>query len=350
MECEFCKKTLSNKMSLTRHQKTSKYCLDIRGVSQSNQFVCDHCSKVLTTSQRLTTHYLSCSKNALSMVNEQLKRKDEIILFLREEINDLKDRLGNTSIKKIEDPPSLEVVLSPLEVGEGMTIDYRLDGYIDVTSLCKAAGKDFDKWNSLSGTKNFLKVLSSTVGIPTIELIQRQTGSVDARHTWVHPQIAINIAQLVSPQFNVKVSAWIYDVVLSQTKSYRDLQRENKGKEITIQKLTRRYVKKCPRIEYPENVVYILTTTSLEKDRRYILGKASNLTNRLSTYNKSDEHKVVFYQECKNKEIMNLLEPLVFQKLYMFREQANRERFVLPENESVELFSREIENCMEFLR
>jgi hypothetical protein len=101
--------------------------------------------------------------------------------------------------------------------------------------------------------------------------------------------------------------------------------------------------------EYPENVVYILTTLSLEKDRRYILGKASNLTNRLSTYNKTDEHKVVFYQECKNKEIMNLLEPLVFQKLEKYREQANRERFVLPENHTTLLFVELVQNCIKFL-
>ena len=28
----------------------------------------------------------------------------------------------------------------------------------------------------------------------------------------------------------------------------------------------------------------------MKKERRYILGKAENLTNRLSVYNKSDEH------------------------------------------------------------
>ena len=40
-------------------------------------------------------------------------------------------------------------------------------------------------------------------------------------------------------------------------------------------------------------VVYILTNKLMKKERRYILGKATNLTNRLSTYNKSDEHEVV---------------------------------------------------------
>ena len=57
--------------------------------------------------------------------------------------------------------------------------------------------------------------------------------------------------------------------------------------QIKIEYLTKKYVKSKPRIQYKEtNVIYILTTSSHKKKRRYILGKAGNLTNRLSTYNK----------------------------------------------------------------
>ena len=44
----------------------------------------------------------------------------------------------------------------------------------------------------------------------------------------------------------------------------------------------------------------------MKKDRVYILGKATNLTNRLSTYNKSDEHEVVYYQGCGDEETMSI--------------------------------------------
>ena len=57
--------------------------------------------------------------------------------------------------------------------------------------------------------------------------------------------------------------------------------------QMKIEYLTKKYVKSKPRIQYKEtNVIYILTTSSHKKERRYILGKAGNLTNRLSTYNK----------------------------------------------------------------
>jgi hypothetical protein len=115
--------------------------------------------------------------------------------------------------------------------------------------------------------------------------------------------------------------------------------------------MIKKYVKKQPRQKFDEqNVIYILTTPSLQKDRRYILGKAKNLTNRLSTYNKTDEHEVIFYQVCGEEDTMNLLEPLVFKKLNEYREQANRERFILPKDKNVDFFIDTIKNCFEFLK
>jgi hypothetical protein len=53
----------------------------------------------------------------------------------------------------------------------------------------------------------------------------------------------------------------------------------------------------------------------MKKDRRYILGKAENLTNRLSVYNKSDEHEVIYYQSCGTIVDMDIVEKMVFNKL-----------------------------------
>jgi|UniRef100_A0A6C0J240 hypothetical protein len=116
-----------------------------------------------------------------------------------------------------------------------------------------------------------------------------------------------------------------------------------------INNMIKKYVKKQPRKQFEcSNVIYILTTSSLQKDRRYILGKAKNLTNRLSTYNKTDEHEVLFFQDCGDDETMNLLEPTVFKKLNEYREQANRERFILPEDKNIDFFIDIIKNCFEF--
>jgi hypothetical protein len=131
----------------------------------------------------------------------------------------------------------------------------------------------------------------------------------------------------ISPQFDVKVS----------------------GNVIGKLQLNTNYVKQQSRLEYKEsNVIYILTTKLLKKERRYILGKATNLTNRLSTYNKSDEHDVVYYQECPDVESMAVVETMVFQRLKKHREQANRERFILPKGEHIDLFRDIVRETIEF--
>ena len=139
-------------------------------------------------------------------------------------------------------------------------------------------------------------------------------------------------------------------VDITNTKSYRQLQEENNNKELKIQYLTKKYVKKQSRQEFEERyVVYILTTPSLKKDRRYILGKTENLTNRLSTYNKTDEHEVVYYEKCPDQEKMSVVETLVFSKLNPYREQANLERFLLPKDNTIDLFSDTIKFCIKLV-
>ena len=247
--------------------------------------------------------------------------------------------------------------LQPLDLGDNLYIENREDGYINITNLCKAGNKEFKHWNSLEKTKPYLKELSRSVGIPTDLLIQSVTGGKNEdRKTWVHPYVAINIAQWISPQFDVKVSSWIYEVMLtgkidiSKTKSFQQLRVENKEYKLRIQYLTKKYVKLQPRIQYNEkNVIYVLTTPSHKKEGKYILGKATNLTNRLSTYNKTDEHEVVYYQECPDEDTMTMAEQVVFQRLKDYREQANRERFILPENRTIELFINVIKKTIEFL-
>ena len=115
-----------------------------------------------------------------------------------------------------------------------------------------------------------------------------------------------------------------------------------------IEFLTKKYVKRQRRVDYQErNVIYILTTELMKKEGRYILGKANNLTNRLSTYNKSDEHEVIFYIGCGDEDKMNIVENLVFQKLKDYREQANRERFILPKNKGIDYFVDILKSCID---
>lgn len=136
-------------------------------------------------------------------------------------------------------------------------------------------------------------------------------------------------------------------VDISKTKSYLELQKENKNKDLRITYLEKKYIKKYPRLEIKErNVIYIVSTRLLMSERRYIMGKAHDLTSRLSTYNKSDEHEIIYYRECKDEESMGIVENMVFYKLREYRETANRERFILPEDKEITFFKEIIDECV----
>jgi hypothetical protein len=47
---------------------------------------------------------------------------------------------------------------------------------------------------------------------------------------------------------------------------------------------------------------------------------------------------------------MAMVEQVVFQRLKDYREQANRERFILPEEKTIELFIDVIKKSIEFLK
>jgi len=117
-----------------------------------------------------------------------------------------------------------------------------------------------------------------------------------------------------------------------------------------IQELTKKYGKKKPRQQVLEpNVIYILTTDSLKKERRYIFGKSKNLTTRLSTYNKTDEHEIIYHQACGNESNMDIIEKLVLHNLEEYREISNRDRFILPEDKDVDFFIGIIKKNIEFI-
>ena len=61
-------------------------------------------------------------------------------------------------------------------------------------------------------TKEFLVELRSETGISVSELVQvLKGGQPHLQGSWVHPQVAIHLAQWVSAKFAVQVSKWVYD-------------------------------------------------------------------------------------------------------------------------------------------
>lgn len=106
--------------------------------------------------------------------------------------------------------------LIPHTVGREIIQQRANDGYINATAMCKAAGKLWGHYRANKTTDEFLDALSASIGIPIDDmlqgLIQSKSGSPEnGGGTWVHPQVAVHLAQWLSADFAVKVSGWVYD-------------------------------------------------------------------------------------------------------------------------------------------
>jgi len=238
-------------------------------------------------------------------------------------------------------------------------IDYRKsDGFINATQLCKAGCKKFSHWISLESTKELIRVLASDAGIPASLLVDIKKGNSNnfEQGTWIHPDLAIQLAQWISPSFVFQVSIWIRTIF---TKGKVDInlkiikEQENiiKDRDKRIKVLENMILKKQTRNKYDEstNVVYIITNEYTKSKRTYTIGKAKNLIERLSTYDKLQTHEVIYSKSFKNESQMKIAEDIVLTKLNKYKEIECRDRFVLPIGEDIKIFIKPITDVFNLL-
>jgi hypothetical protein len=151
--------------------------------------------------------------------------------------------------KYLEDKINEEAKLEMNNIGgeinlNGITILSREDGFINATALCKAGGKKFNDWYRLETTIELIKILTENLmsGIPditnnlentefnftTVEITKGRYGC-----SWVHPDLAVQLAQWISPTFSLQVSKWIrelslYGTVTLNKEKLLELKNENK--------------------------------------------------------------------------------------------------------------------------
>jgi hypothetical protein len=199
-------------------------------------------------------------------------KKEDSFKYNKKEIRLIATKLGIKYYKTMDKPVIMELIDAHLEKqrkedgkviladmgGEinlnGITILSREDGFINATALCKAGGKKFKHWVSLDSSIALVSILTEQVNalavsedatvpflkveIPTfkkIEVVATEKGKYGG--SWVHPDLAVQIAQWVSPVFALRVSKWVRElattgtVTVGQEKTnlqLMELQKENK--------------------------------------------------------------------------------------------------------------------------
>ncbi len=394
--CNICNKIYSSYKSLWNHNKefhknkNNEFNIVNTNVKIIKSLTCELCNKIFNNRPAKSIHKKKCAekckleKATIIKKQQQLEENNKIKqLEENNKINQLeeKNKVLEETIKELKNQPSINNQLINLLVDKTKTIDdlktkinenkpnnniqpiqtLKLnnidiisrceDNYINATQLCQAGGKQFADWYLLESTKKLINEAEINMKINISQLIdiKKENDNGCSQEIWIHPDLAIQLAQWFSVQFALQVSKWI------RTLSTGDIQLlENKNKEIKIKDnkiklLQDLYIKKQQRKEYPErNVIYILTTEDNKNKNIYIIGKATKLKNRLSTYNKTAEHEVVYYKSCKSEEDMNVIELMVINKLKDYKEKANRDRFILPINKNIKFFTDIIDKSIEF--
>ena len=83
------------------------------------------------------------------------------------------------------------------------------DGYVNATAMCKANAKRWKDYHESDRCQTYLDALGSVAGNSghaLIESRQCQGGS-----TWVHPQVAVDLAHWISAPFAVWMDGWFLE-------------------------------------------------------------------------------------------------------------------------------------------
>lgn len=243
-------------------------CLGTCGCTLETQFsVCDVCKK---NPKSMAEEKLIDFEKTLDDLIPTLTsmKKEDSYLYNKKQIMMIASRLGIKYYKTMDKPVIMELIDKHLEDAQkeeektilanmggeitinGIQVLSREDGYINATALCKAGGKQFKHWISLDSTQELINILkeeqqskfdnenSGSVlkdGIPSFknnddtvpflkarilpfknrEVVESEKGRYGG--SWVHPKLAIQIAQWVSPKFAMKISDWILELAITGT-------------------------------------------------------------------------------------------------------------------------------------
>ena len=58
----------------------------------------------------------------------------------------------------------------------------------------------------------------------------------------------------------------------------------------------------------------------------------------------------MYYHVCKDYVTLGIVETIILRKLNQYREQANRDRFILPFDKDINFFIDTIKECVNFIK
>ena len=87
------------------------------------------------------------------------------------------------------------------------------DGYVNATAMCKANGKRWKDYRESDRCQRYLDALESVAGISVHALVESRSGGAGGGGTWVHPQVAVDLARWISAPFAVWMDGWFLESI-----------------------------------------------------------------------------------------------------------------------------------------
>jgi predicted GIY-YIG superfamily endonuclease len=104
---------------------------------------------------------------------------------------------------------------------DGFEFQYKDNDYINLTKMCKQAGRKFGHYYKSQPTKDYLELLSKRLNIDISKLVIIKRGGIPTeQRTLGHPLVALHLAHWLSPEIYVdiaiKISHLVNNDLLSQ--------------------------------------------------------------------------------------------------------------------------------------
>lgn len=122
------------------------------------------------------------------------------------------------------------------------------DGYLNATQMCNAYNKKLYDWRRTKAGIAVTDALSLETGIPASKLFHSVRGRGDSvqQGTWVHPKLAVHIAQWIDPQFALWVSDLVIDWFTGNGQRSTPVVKSTTLRERVLEELARRDLSSVP--------------------------------------------------------------------------------------------------------
>jgi predicted Zn-dependent protease len=215
--------------------------------------------------------------------------------------------------------------------------------YVNATQLCQTHGKWLKNWHKADKTKRFIEALVSAAPFGAAETIIQIKLVGSQQSTWVHPKIAINIAQWISPEFDLWVADQIESLIFEghvELMASKDKQlagkdkqlaeRDQRVEELELQTLQLTNYVTNVKIRTQHQYFYIVSTDQYSNKNNFKLGHTDNLKARLSQYN-TGQVSTDLFKYCYHRKVYDgkKIDKLMQDLLCDFKETTNKENIIL---------------------